>query len=108
MTSQRALQVLKQKDETFSFAFQKSVLIAMQGDWMGLGREERLESREEAGQVSHRGVIGAWVGRRWEVGMENALCGPLASGECSEVPNLTTGVVAPPYHVTPPYFPSQS
>lgn len=100
MTSQRALQVLKQKDETLSFAFQKGVLVAMQVDWMGLGREERLESRKEAGQVSHRGAIGSWVGRRWEVGLENTPCGPLASGRereregwvCSEIPSLTTGL----------------
>lgn len=50
MTSQGALQVLKQKDETLlQLCISEGRLIAMQVDQMGPGREERLEMREEAG-----------------------------------------------------------
>lgn len=55
MTSQRALQVLKQKDETLSYAFQKGILGAMQVDWMEPAKAERLETRRRRGRSPREG-----------------------------------------------------
>lgn len=55
MTSQRALQVLKQKDETLSYVFQKDILRAMQVDWMEPAKEERLETRRRRDRSPREG-----------------------------------------------------
>lgn len=72
MTSQIALQALQEKDKTLCWVFQKGVSVAQQADWMEPGRQERLESREEAGQISQGGVVGPGWGGGGGVGTENA------------------------------------
>lgn len=113
MTSQGALQVLKQKDEPLlQLCISEGRLVAMQVNQMGPGREERLEMREEAGRSSERsdgvlgwGTVGEWAGRM------PLLTDGLRKGKGEGGMEMLRGsrlghraLVAPPYHVTPPYF----
>lgn len=116
LTSQRALQVPQEEDETLCGVFQKGILAARQADWMRLGRKRGWSPGRRRGRSPREGcwvlgweTVGQWAQRvpfvdAWPQEGEGR------RGWGGYAPNFLgwPQAVSPTCHVTLPYFPGQN